>query len=451
MVHHRGEVVYFDGKNITFATEKKFYTMKIHRIEINNFRCFEHLELELNLRLNVFVGVNGSGKTAILEAVKLGVIGVLGQLKGAVPQQTVQSGYKMDPAKDARISIFEQGEWVQADHCSVSFLGQLDTDFVSWQRGLEKRNVKYSHTNDTKQVKPYFDALNKALQVNDNVELPLFSYHSTGRLFLENKDTKQQINGRRIDGYMNAQTAKSSQYLFKNWFVKHQKGKDTFGKHNISFDFAAFEQVKRVIVDFIPNCKAIDYDGLRLKDIFFVFEDGSVQPYSTLSDGFRNLIALVSDLVLRAAVLNPWMGENINHVHGVVLIDEVDLHLHPAWQRQVVPSLLRAFPNVQFFVTTHSPQVLSKVAGESVFVLEDNQIKSDKIFTEGRDSNSILEDVFETPVLDRIDQNEVNQVYDLIVEGKKAQAESMLNQTLLPKRGESDREVQRIKSYLEFL
>ena len=353
--------------------------MRIDKIEIKNFRCFEHLELDLHPRLNVFVGVNGSGKTALLEALKFGVIGALGQLKSAVPQQTVLSGYKLDPAKDVRTTIFERGEWLQQDQCVVSFAGQLGGSSCRWERGLDKVNVKYSHVDLLKQVKPYFNLLNKELQENADIELPLFAYHSTGRLFLESKNIGQEMNGQRINGYLNAHTAKSSQFLFKTWFEKQERGQVRYRKAGISFDFSAFERVKEILAEFIPGCTSITYDDLKYKEIVFAFENGQAVPYSLLSDGLRNLVAMVSDLALRCAVLNPWMGARINEVAGVVLIDEVDLHLHPSWQRQVVPSLLAAFPKVQFFATTHSPMTLASLEPHiadpepNIFLLSDQK------------------------------------------------------------------------------
>lgn len=319
------------------------------------------MEMELHPRLNVFVGVNGSGKTALLESLKLGIIGAFGETKEVVPQKTTGAGYSFDPKKDPRLTVFERGEWVESDNVEVrlwGFLGKSE-NLATWSRMLKKVNVRFSHVNDFSEIKPYFNNLYQVYQSNLNEELPLFAYYSTGRLFLESNDTGIKINGKRIQGYVNAPTAKSSQFLFEKWFEETDRGKEKYQRHGVDFDFSAFEKVKQVISNFIPNCKGLFFDETRFKEVVFVFEDGQILPYSMLSDGVRNLVALVSDLSLRAAVLNPWLGEKINFVSGVVLIDEVDLHLHPSWQRKVVPALLNAFPNVQFFITTHSPMTLA--------------------------------------------------------------------------------------------
>ncbi len=337
--------------------------MKLHSIEINNFRCFEHLELELHPQLNVFVGLNGSGKTALLEALKLGVIGAIGEMKETIPQKTTGAGYTFDSKKDPRLTVYERGEWVESDIVEVRLQGFLggSQEAVSWARMLKKVNVRFSPENNFTEIKPYFNDLYKAYQSNADLEFPLFAFYSTGRLFLESNDTGIEMNGKRIQGYVNASTAKSSQFLFKKWFEKSERGQEKYQKHGVDFDFSAFEQVKQVITTFIPDCKGIFFDETRFKEVVFIFDDGQMLPYSMLSDGTRNLVALVSDLSLRSAVLNPWLGNKINSLSGVVLIDKVDLHLHPSWQRQVVPRLLKAFPNIQFFITTHSPMTLASL------------------------------------------------------------------------------------------
>jgi predicted ATP-binding protein involved in virulence len=242
--------------------------MRIDKLEINNFRCFKHLELELHPRLNVLVGVNGSGKTALLEALKIGLIGAIGEIKGAVPEKTAAAGYKLDPGKDPRIEIFERGEWYQSNKTSINltagFGGGYENFFgdhyknLFWSRALEKRNTRYAHRDNFKALKPYFDGLNEQLQLNADVALPIFAYYSTGRLFLEHNETKMEINGERSNGYINAHTAKSSQFLFKKWFEKIERGQNQYQKHGVSFDFSAFEKIKYLIKEFIPNCSTMD-------------------------------------------------------------------------------------------------------------------------------------------------------------------------------------------------
>jgi predicted ATP-binding protein involved in virulence len=369
--------------------------MRIDTLTIKHFRCFEDLEIKVHPHLNVFVGVNGSGKTAILDAVKYAVIGALGGIKGSIEKKTEKSGCALREKKDPQTKRFEMGEWTKSDYTEISGKMQLHDQGFDFLRSLSLVNVKYSRLNKY----PDFSYVNKEIQKNAPIELPLFAYHSTARLFQDDKDTTTELNGSRLKGYFNAQSAKSSQYFFKSWFHKRERGQTQYQKLNIEFDFSSFESAKKIICQFIPGCKLITYDELRFDEIVLIFDNGNVVPYSLLSDGLRNLLALVSDLCWRAATLNPWMKDKINEVHGIVLIDEVDLHLHPSWQRMVIPQLLMLFPNIQFFITTHSPLVLASLEpyiadpAPNVFILNEQgfrELTNEKIGT----ADNWLKDVY---------------------------------------------------------
>jgi predicted ATP-binding protein involved in virulence len=424
--------------------------MQINKLVLENFRCFEHLELDLHPRINVFVGVNGSGKTAILEAIKYVVIGALGQIKRAVPKMTEKEGYAFLEKKDPRIERFGLGEFTQSNTVKITGNMELGHEKFHFSREMTLANVKYARKNDYEEGANVYRHINDSLQENEEVELPLFAYHSTGRLFQEDKPTKTDLNGARINGYLNAQTAKSSQHFFKIWFDKRERGKERYKKWNIEFDFSSFEKAKEMICAFIPNCKAIEYDDLKFNEIILIFDNGDIIPYSMLSDGLRNLLGLVSDLAWRAATLNPWMGDRINELHGVVLIDEVDLHLHPSWQRMVVPRLLAAFPNVQFFITTHSPQVLSSISEENLFIIKDFNIQTGQFFTEGRDSNAILQDVFDLSKRPQEEQSMLNQFYQFLEIKQQQQALEILEK-LEKKWGSLDPEIVRANLYYQDL
>lgn len=161
------------------------------------------------------------------------------------------------------------------------------------------------------------------------------------------------------------------------------------------------------------------------------------------------ILSLVVDIARRLAIANPSLDNKLEG-EGIVLIDEIDLHLHPQWQRKLLPALTHTFPNIQFIVTTHSPQVLSHLSRESVFLLEDNQISDREIYTEGRDSNSILQDAFHVPKYAEEYEKELNEIYRLIDSYDGENAQDMLDK-LIEKRGESDLEVMRMQSYIDLL
>jgi len=171
-----------------------------------------------------------------------------------------------------------------------------------------------------------------------------------------------------------------------------------------------------------------------------------------LSDGEKCLLAMIGDLAKRLVIANPSLTNPLEG-KGIVLIDEIELHLHPQWQREIIPKLQTIFPYCQFIITTHSPQVLSNVNRENIFILEDFKIIKNTPYSYGRDSNSILYDLMNVPKRPEHTQKIIDQMFDLIEkedENSIKKAKDLLTQ-LAEKLGEQDTEIIRAKSHLEFM
>jgi predicted ATP-binding protein involved in virulence len=127
-------------------------------------------------------------------------------------------------------------------------------------------------------------------------------------------------------------------------------------------------------------------------------DEAIVLPVSLTSDGIKAAFSLVADIAYRCVRLNPLYGADACKLtQGVVMIDEVDLFLHPAWQQRILPDLQRIFPKIQFIVTTHSPQVISSVPPKCIrIIMDDGQVEGVLTWTEGVESSRILDDVFGT-------------------------------------------------------
>jgi len=134
-----------------------------------------------------------------------------------------------------------------------------------------------------------------------------------------------------------------------------------------------------------------------------------------------------------------------------VLIDEIELHLHPGWQRAVLPGLRRAFPGLQIIATTHSPQVLSQVPSESVILLDGFQVAGAAPPTYGRDSNAILEEVMSVPERPEEAAARLKEVARLIDDGRLEEARAAVDQLAASGLGPSDSEVLRLGTLIEFL
>ena len=147
-----------------------------------------------------------------------------------------------------------------------------------------------------------------------------------------------------------------------------------------------------------------------------------------MSDGYKSTISLVADIAYRMAVLNPQcLGDVCLKTDGIVLIDEVDLHLHPAWQKRILHDLIEIFPQVQFVVSTHAPEVINSVPREQVIVLENYQALPAPAETYGKDANSILRSIMR--VTERPDDimKQFEMFYRAIDKHDYTQADKLLN------------------------
>jgi hypothetical protein len=233
-----------------------------------------------------------------------------------------------------------------------------------------------------------------AVQDGFDVTLPLIAYYGTGRTWRggqERASARDDLS--RLAGYEGCLAPSTQLSSMRAWFRRMELLALQDGHTP-----PVLEASKRAMLACLDGFDLVRYDA-RLDDLAArSAETGLLLGFEQLSDGQRNMLGMVADMAYRAATLNPHLGPDAAlKTPGVVLIDELDLHLHPAWQRRVVGDLRRAFPRVQFIATTHSPQVLSSVRRDEVVHLHRGASVASKEFVEGRDSNSLLEDVFGVP------------------------------------------------------
>jgi predicted ATP-binding protein involved in virulence len=372
--------------------------MRINSLSIDNFRCFEHLQIShFNDKLNVFVGINGSGKTAILEAVRcllgeyLYDLGAYGYWKIADEQ------IRVEKQED---TILKQTKLKQTSTCKVSgtflYKGEQFNPY-RFRESVQRGTIPQAYT--PFRTRGHDDLKQLGLKNSDMLELPIIVYYSTQRLTSEvafSKKIREAIHsGFRQTGYTNALSADSNYHLvselIKNDLLTRQSRSDA---DLTDSTIPVFSLVERGLKAVFNSETTYYFDG-SFDDLVIVNPESSSLPVWFLSDGYRNLVKLVLDLSCRAAYLNPQMGDKANIASGIVLIDEVDLHLHPALQRKVVPMLTELFPNIQFIISTHSPQVISSVKQENVFLLSEHKISPLQYSPYGQDSNYLLQVLFE--------------------------------------------------------
>jgi predicted ATP-binding protein involved in virulence len=185
-----------------------------------------------------------------------------------------------------------------------------------------------------------------------------------------------------------------------------------------------FSAIKRAT----PDVADIWYDP-AINSPVVRFEEGHEADWAELSDGFHVYMGLVGDIARRAVILNGQDGADAPLlVEGVVLIDEIDLHLHPKWQRVVLKGLKETFPKLQFIVTTHSPQVLSSAENRQVRRLANWALKDSDVFVEGRDTNAILREWMDTDDRDEAGRSALRELHAAIDEGRLQEAQCLLSQ-----------------------
>lgn len=357
--------------------------MKFSSIHLKNFRGYENLDLELNPNFNLIIGDNGAGKTAILEAITVAMGSFFLGLKN-VDSRHIQK-------QDIHIKSFNYNQEFQLPVIVQAF-GEVMGEGIDWSRELNGPSNRTTSVKAEK-IKKISKKVDKEVRKGTDIDLPVLAYYATGRLFDEarenknSKDKKIEISSK-FRAYNRCLVAKSTYKIFEEWF----KGKELSSLQKGEVDFL-FKLVKDVIIDSIPNCNNIyyEFDKDKVEGLKVELSDDRVLPFYYLSDGTRNFLALVADLGYKCVTLNPHLKEKaLTDSSGVVLIDELDLHLHPEWQREIVQILKNKFPNIQFIVTSHSPFIIQETSYNQLI-----NLKSNTEIEKGKGNNLSIEDIAE--------------------------------------------------------
>lgn len=352
--------------------------LSIKRLELENFRCFGNAVVEFHPELTVLVAENAQGKSAVLSAASLALGPVISELGGVRPQpltsDTVRvafaSNEHMQPCLPMRLKA---GGEVRG----VDLVWSRTRTSVSAHAGASRKELMAALAEARE--------LRRLAQADGACLLPVAAFYRTDRLWSslggESRRirTDRRIQGRWL-GYADWTSPTSSFNAFLAWY----RGAFTqLGLATSKFNDAGSRLEKQIVAVHEAVRTALQPTGWtninweRAGDSttpvmgrdFISIEHRSRGrlPLQFLSDGIQNMVALVADLAYRCVVLNPHLGESAaRETCGVVLIDEIDMHLHPRWQQVVVELIRKAFPKIQFIVTTHSPQVLSTVDNESI-------------------------------------------------------------------------------------
>lgn len=382
--------------------------LRISSLKLRNFRCFMNVNAPITFHpdLTVFVAKNGGGKSAILDAIRVSL--------GTFTKRTSsysQSNFKhSDASIDPSNLLNEQGALYPI---SVSVSGSVDGKDVSWMRSLGEGGR--TTTKDAHMITDYGARLSSG--INDgsglNAVFPILAYYGTNRLW-EAADAKSDERPfayqSRLEGYTDALTERSIFASVKAWLKYAYKVSDSRVESET-------DAGKRIVRQFSAIRNALDAvlskEGWRNIHFNHTYMQMAVErpsdcrdeaddhptvvPISWTSDGVLAVFALVADIAYRCARLNPQFGEDACAMtEGIVMIDEIDLSLHPKWQQHILNDLIEVFPKIQFIVTTHSPQVVSSIRRESLRILTPDGVVPFHKPTQGVEVSEILRSVFGT-------------------------------------------------------
>lgn len=324
--------------------------MKIKKLELQNFRGFDSREITFDDQFTVLIGDNGRGKTAILESITIALGAYLSGFNGVKSRYIRKDEiYKKHKMIGKKIDIQPQFPVI------VKAYGLFADEEIVWSREIKEEGGTTTSKNAKSIMKFAVDYQKDIREFKDPV-LPIVSYYSTQRLYgQKNKAAKLKHN--RLEAYENVLDPLADVKNIFKWiedmrYIELQEEEP----------LPLLSAVNKAIRDCIENCQEVRFD-VKYKQLM-IFKDGESEPipFELLSDGYRSVIGLVADLASRMAILNPSLGQNVCRLtSGIVLIDELDLHLHPRWQRKIVNDLKRVFPKVQFITTTHSPFIIQSL------------------------------------------------------------------------------------------
>ena len=339
----------------------------MEQIHIKNYKALEDVSIELNPGVNLLIGDNGSGKTSVLEGIAVALGGIFVNVVGVTTKNIIKDDVhiKIKPLGDSSTSI-EYCEPVSTG-CTLYI---AENQKFSWNR--VKEEVSAAHTRiDNKDVCAWM----KKLTNHSDTNLPLISFQSAARAWRVKRgdfgtELKKKLDDRRC-GYIGCLDSSMDVKSIQQWCLKQEIVASN--KRSVR----EYEMFKNIVASFMKEINELYeittiYYSPQFNELVYK-DDREEMPISKLSAGYQSLLWMIMDLAYRVCMLNPELKDR-NQITGIVLIDEIDLHLHPKWQWKVIDALRETFKNVQFIIATHSPIVISSSKKANLILLDKEQI-----------------------------------------------------------------------------
>ena len=382
--------------------------MYVSKIRMQNFRCYTDFTMQFSPKVTVIVAENGRGKTAILDGLAITMAPYLAAFPGIKARNFQPNDVRMV------VDVPQTQDELQIKRMKYLLPVVLETEVkaddgkaYSWKRELKSVKGKTSSVS-AKFVSDYGKRIADELNQpgDQDIILPVLGYYGTSRMWNDSSLLKRKkVDLSRSSGYVECLEPSGSYNTFAQWFryatesaleYDHIIAEKKLNKKN------PYREILNAINKAIVTCiQSMGWTDLKYsfaaQNLLICHPEKGELPLEAMSDGARSVISMAADIAYRMARLNPDMGEDVTlKTSGVVLIDEVDMHLHPSWQQTVVNDLVKAFPKVQFIVTTHSSQVLTSVPAECIRILHwDNDLVDieEPTFSLGAESSQLLRDI----------------------------------------------------------
>lgn len=373
----------------------------LQNISIKNYRGIQDLKLSFpdGPGIVMLLGDNGVGKTSILQAISTGLSGYLQGIKGSSPKNILM--------QDVRIHTEQIGgastAIVRVTPVKISCRATIHNEVFEWERIREWEEGSQAIPTATlfSSTKSSLKSFARRMSNDPFTVLPILRYLPTDRLFVAEKLTdddspqlkyqkKEEKLVDRCNGYAGCFRNTIDRSLINAWILKMDM-EQYFRGQEIP-EYKAFKKIIGAFMAIMVNRKQPPqlYYSRQFRSIVYE-ENGQPLPISYLSAGYQSLLWIVMDIAFRMAFLNPHLGEELHMTPGIVMIDELDMHLHPKWQWNVLQALRETFPNVQFIVATHSPILVSACKDGCLISINDKHEVSFYNSAYGYDIDDIVE------------------------------------------------------------
>lgn len=412
--------------------------MEIKQIRLENLGRFRSLSMplaptpEVRSNVTVLIGNNGAGKTTILESLATSLSWLVARIRSEKG-----SGTPID--EDTILN----GSSAAAIHLDLH-----DQRDFQWTLAKTRKGRKSDLASQLHDVSRLADEYRSALTANENSSLPLIAFYPVERVVIDIPlKIREKHSFLQLDGYDNSLNQGVDFRRFFEWFRDRE---DSENESGLSDDVLAQLQDhlwgKTELWELLQNLKATSRDrqlvavrsaianfmpgfsNLRVRRKprlhMSIDKQGETLNVAQLSQGEKSLMALVGDIARRLAMMNPGL-ENPLQGDGVVLIDEVDMHLHPQWARSIIERLTSTFPNCQFVLTTHSPLVISDCKDVLIYALDNGEL-TQLPSQYGQDANTVLLDAMGTEIRNATVNTRLNDLLDLIQDGQLDEARALL-------------------------